>query len=67
VYPLDFARTRLAADFGKGSSREFSGLSNCLVKIYQSDGIVGLYRGFNISVIGIIVYRACYFGFFDTA
>jgi len=28
---------------------------------------VGLYRGFNISVIGIIAYRACYFGCFDTA
>jgi len=23
VYPLDFARTRLAADIGKGASREF--------------------------------------------
>jgi len=23
VYPLDFARTRLAGDFGKGADREF--------------------------------------------
>jgi len=23
VYPLDFARTRLAADFGRGAGREF--------------------------------------------
>jgi len=67
VYPLDFARTRLAADFGKGSQREFQGLSDCLVKIFKSDGMVGLYRGFVISVIGIIVYRAFYFGLFDTA
>ena len=28
--------------------------------------MVGLYRGFGISVIGIIVYRAAYFGMFDT-
>merc|ERR1711887_520232 len=29
VYPLDFARTRLAADIGKsGADREFSGLGN---------------------------------------
>jgi len=67
VYPLDFARTRLAADFGKGNSREFFGLTDCLKKIIKSDGVIGLYRGFVISVIGIIVYRAFYFGLFDTA
>lgn len=68
VYPLDFARTRLAADVGKaGAEREFSGLGNCLSKIYKSDGMVGLYRGFGVSVQGIIIYRAAYFGFFDTA
>lgn len=33
VYPLDFARTRLAADVGKGASREFKGLGDCLVKV----------------------------------
>jgi solute carrier family 25 (adenine nucleotide translocator) protein 4/5/6/31 len=68
VYPLDFARTRLAADVGKaGAEREFSGLGNCLSKIFKSDGLVGLYRGFGVSVQGIIIYRAAYFGFFDTA
>jgi solute carrier family 25 (adenine nucleotide translocator) protein 4/5/6/31 len=68
VYPLDFARTRLAADIGKaGAEREFSGLGNCLTKIFKSDGLVGLYRGFGVSVQGIIIYRAAYFGFFDTA
>jgi len=68
VYPLDFARTRLAADVGKaGATREFSGLGNCLTKIFKSDGLVGLYRGFGVSVQGIIIYRAAYFGFFDTA
>jgi len=68
VYPLDFARTRLAADIGKsGADRQFNGLGDCLVKVFKSDGIVGLYRGFNVSVQGIIIYRAAYFGFFDTA
>lgn len=68
VYPLDFARTRLAADIGKGEGdREFKGLGNCLVKIFKSDGLRGLYRGFVVSVQGIIIYRAAYFGCFDTA
>jgi len=67
VYPLDFARTRLAADVGKGVTREFKGLADCLVKIAKSDGPIGLYRGFFVSVQGIIIYRAAYFGMFDTA
>uniref|UniRef100_A0A8B9QS97 ADP/ATP translocase n=1 Tax=Anas platyrhynchos TaxID=8839 RepID=A0A8B9QS97_ANAPL len=68
VYPLDFARTRLAADVGKaGADREFSGLGDCLVKITKSDGLRGLYQGFNVSVQGIIIYRAAYFGIYDTA
>jgi len=32
VYPLDFARTRLAADVGAGKAREFNGLIDCLKK-----------------------------------
>jgi len=66
VYPLDFARTRLAADVGKGATREFKGLADCLVKIAKHDGPIGLYRGFFVSVQGIIIYRAAYFGMFDT-
>uniref|UniRef100_A0A4X1TBM4 ADP/ATP translocase n=1 Tax=Sus scrofa TaxID=9823 RepID=A0A4X1TBM4_PIG len=47
--------------------REFKGLGDCLVKITKSDGIRGLYQGFNVSVQGIIIYRAAYFGVYDTA
>ncbi|CAH0703215.1 unnamed protein product [Spodoptera exigua] len=68
VYPLDFGRTRLAADVGKGKQkREFNGLIDCLLKTLKSDGPLGWYRGFIVSVQGIIIYRATYFGFFDTA
>lgn len=53
VYPLDFARTRLAADIGKGpGERQFKGLGDCLVKVFKSDGLIGLYRGFSVSVQG---------------
>merc|ERR1712002_698509 len=67
VYPLDFARTRLGADVGKTGKREFTGLGDCLVKIFKADGITGLYRGFAVSVQGIIIYRAAFFGLYDTA
>lgn len=70
VYSLDYARTRLANDAkaaGKGAGeRQFNGLVDVYVKTFRTDGFVGLYRGFLISCIGIIVYRGCYFGFYDT-
>lgn len=68
VYPLDYARTRLGADVAKsGGKRQYTGLIDCLVKTFKTDGLIGLYRGFLVSVQGIIVYRAAYFGCFDTA
>lgn len=67
VYPLDFARTRLASDVGKGSAREFTGMGDCLKKICARTGFFSLYQGFGVSVQGIIVYRGAYFGLFDTA
>lgn len=67
VYPLDFARTRLAADVGKGQNREFNGLTHCIRSIQKRDGISGLYQGFGVSVFGIVVYRAAFFGGYDTA
>jgi solute carrier family 25 (adenine nucleotide translocator) protein 4/5/6/31 len=67
VYPLDFARTRLATDNKRPDGRrEFHGLGDCIVKIYNAEGFLGLYRGFVISVISIMIYRAAYFGGYDT-
>jgi len=67
VYPLDFARTRMGVDIGKSAAeRQFKGIGDCVSQIYRADGLVGLYRGFGISLIGIIVFRACFFGSYDT-
>lgn len=54
---------------GKAAAdREFKGLFDCIKKCYRADGLVrGLYPGFISSVQGIIVYRAIYFGAYDTA
>ena len=65
VYPLDYARTRLASDVGSGK-QQFSGLMDCLVKTVKASGVQGLYNGVGVSVIGIIPYRGAYFGLFDT-
>lgn len=66
VYPLDYARTRLAMDVKSGHEREYKGLQDCILKSVKSDGLIGVYRGFGISVVGIIAYRAAYFGCYDT-
>jgi solute carrier family 25 (mitochondrial adenine nucleotide translocator), member 4/5/6/31 len=66
VYPLDYARTRLASDVGSGK-KTFNGLADCLVKTAKGpSGVMGLYNGFGVSVIGIIPYRGVYFGLFDS-
>jgi len=73
VYSLDYVRTRLANDMkrvdkktGKELPRQFSGLIDCYAKTFKADGMAGLYRGFNISFVGIFVYRGLYFGLYDT-
>ena len=66
VYPLDYARTRLASDVGAGQ-KSFNGLADCLIKTAKGpSGVMGLYNGFGVSVAGIIPYRGVYFGMFDT-
>ena len=50
VYPLDYTRTRLAADLGKGTHRDFQGLTDCLAKTYRRGGLRALYQGFGVSV-----------------
>ncbi len=69
VYSLDYARTRLSNDLKnakKGGEKQFNGLLDVYVKTFKSDGIAGLYRGFVISCVGIVIYRGLYFGIFDS-
>mmetsp|Transcript_2256 Transcript_2256/g.5740 ORF Transcript_2256/g.5740 Transcript_2256/m.5740 type:complete len:311 (-) Transcript_2256:142-1074(-) len=70
VYSLDYARTRLANDAKSakkgGGERQFNGMIDVYKKTMASDGIAGLYRGFTISCVGIVVYRGLYFGMYDS-
>jgi len=70
VYSLDYARTRLANDTKSskkgGGERQFNGLVDVYRQTLKSDGIAGLYRGFVVSCVGIVVYRGFYFGLYDT-
>lgn len=69
VYPLDYARTRLANQVKQkniNTKIQFSGLIDCLKKTYKTDGAEGLYRGFTVSCLCMIIYRGLYFGIYDT-
>jgi solute carrier family 25 (adenine nucleotide translocator) protein 4/5/6/31 len=70
VYSLDYARTRLANDTksakkGKGE-KQFNGIIDVYRKTIATDGVAGLYRGFVISAVGIVIYRGLYFGIYDS-
>merc|ERR1719305_2267923 len=66
VYPLDYARTRLASDVGSGK-KTFNGLADCLKKTASGPGgFFSLYAGFGVSLMGIIPYRGFQLGAFDT-
>ncbi|KAJ7940470.1 ATP:ADP antiporter [Mycena leptocephala] len=69
VYSLDYARTRLSSDAKSttaGGKRQFNGLIDVYKQTLRTDGILGLYRGFVPSIVGIMIYRGCYFGFYDS-
>ncbi|XP_022955277.1 ADP,ATP carrier protein ER-ANT1-like isoform X1 [Cucurbita moschata] len=69
LYHLDYARTRLgtdAKDCGSKRVPQFKGLLDVYTKTLSTDGIVGLYRGFSVSIVGITLYRGMYFGIYDT-
>jgi solute carrier family 25 (mitochondrial adenine nucleotide translocator), member 4/5/6/31 len=68
VYPLDFARTRLAMDVKSSGEREFKGTLDTILKTAKTSGWFkgGVYNGFTISCVGIIIYRGSYFGLYDS-
>jgi solute carrier family 25 (adenine nucleotide translocator) protein 4/5/6/31 len=70
VYPLDYTRTRLANQIANKSNSNsgihFNGLIDCIGKTYRSDGVLGLYRGFVVSCMCMVIYRGFYFGIYDS-
>ena len=73
TYPFHFAHVRLQADVGveptyhhhrvAGPGREFAGM----VDVFRKNVGPPLYTGLGVSILGTVVYRAAYFGFYDSA
>ena len=56
----------MATNVAHGKAKR-EGIISLLTRIYNKGGVQALYTGFQLSIVGIVGYRAVYFGFFDTA
>jgi solute carrier family 25 (mitochondrial adenine nucleotide translocator), member 4/5/6/31 len=66
LYPIQFLRTRLAADVGTTGHRSYPhGMRDVLRATLRVDGIVGLYQGYGIALAGIFLYRSLHMGGYD--
>jgi solute carrier family 25 (adenine nucleotide translocator) protein 4/5/6/31 len=69
LYPLVFARTRLAMDVGNNTidaPRKYpAGMRDVYRTIWSADGWRGFYQGYGIALAGVVVYRALHLGGYD--
>ncbi|KIK98770.1 hypothetical protein PAXRUDRAFT_30942 [Paxillus rubicundulus Ve08.2h10] len=67
VYSLDY-KWQDGKNAAKGGQRQFAGLINIYRQTIRTDGILGLYRGFIPSILGVCEYRCklFIFGGYDT-
>lgn len=59
--PMELAKTRLQIQMNKIGATKFKGPSQCLLYVYQSDGIRGIFRGLNATTLRDIPGFATYF------
>ena len=69
LYPVEFVRTRLAMDVGRGTvdaPRLYpGGMKDVFKSIWKVDGWKGLYQGYGIALGGVVLYRALHLGGYD--
>jgi solute carrier family 25 (adenine nucleotide translocator) protein 4/5/6/31 len=69
LYPVEFIRTRLAMDVGRGTidaPRLYpGGMKDVCISVWRVDGWRGLYQGYGIAVAGVVLYRALHLGGYD--
>jgi solute carrier family 25 (adenine nucleotide translocator) protein 4/5/6/31 len=69
LYPVEFIRTRLAMDVGRGTAdvpRLYpGGMRDVCSTIWKVDGWRGFYQGYGIALAGVVLYRALHLGGYD--
>eukprot|EP00744_Colponema_vietnamica_P004324 GILI01006478.1.p1 GENE.GILI01006478.1~~GILI01006478.1.p1 ORF type:complete len:329 (-),score=60.81 GILI01006478.1:710-1651(-) len=61
VYPLDLVRSVLSVQ----TTDRYRGIMHCVSEIYKAEGLVGLYRGWGATLMGIAPYVAINMTTFD--
>jgi len=51
TYPINLVRTKLQADCKVAHLKKYSGMLDCISKVWAREGVGGLYRGFTINLI----------------
>ena len=65
-YPLELARTRLAADTSSmGQARLYRGIAHCMSHTWRHEGTRGLYKGMVASIAAVVPYLAISFTTYD--
>lgn len=59
--PMELAKTRLQVQMDKIGAKKFKGPIPCLLYIYQCDGIRGIFRGFNATILRDVPGFSTYF------
>lgn len=67
LYPIDFLRTRLAMDMGTDSNtRKYPrGMRDVFTSVVKIDGLSGLYHGYGVALVGVVIYRGLHLGGYD--
>ena len=67
VHPLDVARTKIWTDMTQKNmlQRKYTGLLDCLNKVYQANGMAGLYKGYSVSLVYIFTSLVAFNGIYD--
>ncbi|KIH59813.1 hypothetical protein ANCDUO_09941 [Ancylostoma duodenale] len=50
--PIWVTKTRLCLQYETSASKKYTGMVDCLVKLYRGEGVRGLYRGFLPGLVG---------------
>jgi len=67
LYPLDYARTLVAADWTtRQQGRLYPGAFRWIAQTARSSGLLALFRGIGVSVLGVVPYQATVFTVYDT-
>lgn len=66
MYPADVINTKYSSDLSRGRDRMYKNRLSCVNQTIKRGGLGSLYSGFGNSIQGIAIYRALYFGLYDT-